>query len=70
MYNISMRLVKFTGKKPAEVKTKSGESVWVCRCGLTKDERGLCDGSHAVTQDEEDGKVYVYDRQGRRVEIE
>jgi len=64
-----MRLVKFTAKKPVEVKTAGKDSVWVCRCGLTKRPDGLCDGSHQMTAEEVDDKLYVYDKTGRRVEV-
>lgn len=57
------RLVIHTEKRPIEVK----ETSWVCRCGLSANQP-LCDGSHKRTQDEEDGKLYAYDKENR-VEI-
>ncbi|QLG61648.1 CDGSH iron-sulfur domain-containing protein [Halorarum salinum] len=42
--------------------------VAVCMCGLS-DERPFCDGSHRVTEDEEEGVRYRYE-DGDRKEIE
>lgn len=42
---------------------------WICRCGLSKgwneeDPQPFCDGSHTKARDEEEGKVYSYQRDG------
>jgi len=37
-----------------------GGTVAVCQCGLSGNQP-YCDGSHAATADEEDGKVYKYE---------
>ena len=37
-------------------------------CGLSKNQP-YCDGSHKQTRDEESGKVYAYDAEGQRREI-
>jgi len=61
------RIVKLEAQGPQEVKTPSGDSVWVCMCGLTK-KNGLCDGSHKRTKDERPGALYVYEDE-KRVEV-
>lgn len=63
------RLVLHKQTGHSTVFTKSGESIEICRCGLTKDKDGLCDDSHLVTLDEEEGKVYCYDENLQREEV-
>lgn len=63
---MSRKIIK-TAKEPVEIKPSS-ESVWVCMCGLSKNQP-FCDGSHKKTTDEEDGKVYEYDNEGHKKEI-
>ena len=50
-----------TAQGPAEYTTPGGEKVTICRCGLTTNEFGLCDGSHKQTLDEKDGEMYMYE---------
>jgi CDGSH-type Zn-finger protein len=54
-------------KGPLEIKPQK-ESVWICMCGLSKNQP-LCDGSHKVTETEEDGKIYEYDKEGHKTEL-
>lgn len=61
------RLVKHDRNHPYEVKTKSGDVVYICACGLSKN-KPFCDGSHKRTQDEDLNKIYVYD-DSSRVEV-
>lgn len=43
-------------------------SVWIRMCGLSKNQP-FCDGSHKKTLNEEEGKVYEYDEEGKRREV-
>ena len=60
------RIVKYEENKPIEVKV-SGESKWICGCGITKN-KPFCDGSHKECSGEEEGKVYKYEN-GKRTEV-
>ncbi len=57
------RLVVCTANKPYKYE-KDGEKIAICLCGLSK-KKPYCDGSHRKTKDEEEGKLYVYDEEGR-----
>jgi CDGSH-type Zn-finger protein len=61
------RIVLKTAHEPAEVTTPKGDTVHVCRCGLSHSEQGLCDGSHKKTLDEKEGVVYEYDKNNTRL---
>jgi len=61
------RLVRREANGPMEIKV-GNSSKWICMCGLSKNQP-YCDGSHRTTLDEEEGKVYVYNSDGTRTEV-
>lgn len=60
------RIVLHERDKPYIVKVGDKE-VHICACGLSEN-KPYCDGHHMKTVDE-DGKVYVYDHNGDRLEV-
>ena len=60
------RKVTKTLKEPFEIKPQK-ESVWICLCGLSKNQP-FCDGAHKEILDEPEDKIYEYDEQGHRQE--
>ena len=58
-----MRLVLHGHKTPLQVEGKT-----YCRCGLSKN-FPFCDGSHHKTTDEQENKVYTYDKDQKRTEL-
>ena len=60
-----MRKIIKSEKKPLEIKPQD-KSVWICMCGLSKNQP-YCDGAHKKASDEEEGRIYEYDKDGHRV---
>lgn len=58
------RIIIHKEQGPMEIRC-GDESKWLCRCGLSKDQP-WCDGSHNRTLDEDPGKLYFYEGDGRR----
>jgi len=61
-----VRVILHTAKGPYEYKTLSGESVWICMCGLS-DTYPICSGKHKLVRDEDERSVYIYDQTGNRL---
>ncbi len=54
------RLIRHEATGPIEVPPQD-KSVWICACGLSKNQP-FCDGAHkACRQQETEGKLYRYD---------
>ena len=64
------RLVQHNAKGPVEIKSKDGQSFWICQCGLSRNQP-YCDGSHNATadEDEDENKIYEYDENKNRTEL-
>ncbi|MEI6690261.1 MAG: hypothetical protein WCL07_00765 [bacterium] len=63
------RVVIHTAKGPAIIKTKGGDTVAVCRCGLTTNEDGTCCGNHHKIEGEKSDSLYQYNEKLEREEI-
>jgi CDGSH-type Zn-finger protein len=66
-YHILARLVKKDYKGPTEIKIGT-KSIWICMCGLSTNQP-YCNNSHKKTVDEEDNKIYAYEKEGDKIEV-
>lgn len=53
------RIVVHTMKRPLVHRTKSGDAVAICMCGMSR-KYPFCDGSHRKLPEEDEDSVYVY----------
>ncbi|MGH8671039.1 MAG: CDGSH iron-sulfur domain-containing protein [Burkholderiales bacterium] len=60
------RLVKRKKDGPYPIAI-GGDTKYICGCGLSKNQP-YCDGTHAKTKSEEEGKLYWYDADANRHE--
>ncbi|HEY7570162.1 MAG TPA: CDGSH iron-sulfur domain-containing protein [Nitrososphaeraceae archaeon] len=56
---------EFNGPLDIKIGTKS---IRICMCGLSANQP-YCDNSHKKTVDEEDNKIYAYEKEGERIEV-
>ncbi len=61
------RKVVKTANGPFEIKSQK-ESVWVCMCGLSKNQP-FCDGSHKAIPNEPENEMFEYDQEGHQTKI-
>ena len=62
------RLVKKEYKGPLGINV-GAKTMWICMCGLSCNQP-FCDESHEKTADEEDNKIYAYEKKGNnRIEV-
>jgi len=58
------RIIKLDKKEPYLIEIEN-KKVWVCACGLSS-KKPYCDGSHKLTKDEDDNKLYLYNEEKER----
>ncbi|MBI2638154.1 CDGSH iron-sulfur domain-containing protein [Candidatus Peregrinibacteria bacterium] len=61
------RLVQHNSHGPKQVGNPK-DNLWICQCGLAKTQP-FCDGSHKLTLDESEEKLYQYDANLQRKEL-
>jgi len=61
------RVILFNRNRPYLIQV-GGQNVAICACGLSKN-KPYCDGTHKITRDEEEGKLFAYDENRNRVAV-
>ncbi|MGC8566804.1 MAG: CDGSH iron-sulfur domain-containing protein [Caldisphaera sp.] len=62
------RIILHERNQPYAIKLDNDKEIHICACGLSKN-KPYCDGSHRKTQDEEKDKIYLYNKDGQRLDI-
>ncbi len=62
------RIVLHERNRPYVVKVGDKE-LHLCGCGLSEN-KPYCDGHHMKTTNEDKNKVYLYDHEGNRIEVQ
>ncbi len=59
------RIVKLDNKEPYLIEVEN-KKIWICACGLSS-KKPYCDGSHKLTKDEDDSKLYIYEQKEKKI---
>ncbi len=62
------RLIRSERNRPYLIQI-GGQNVAICACGLSKN-KPYCDGTHKITREEEEGKLYSYDENRNRIVVQ
>ncbi|MCS7192098.1 MAG: CDGSH iron-sulfur domain-containing protein [Armatimonadetes bacterium] len=62
------RVIKSERNRPYLIQV-GGQNIAICACGLSKN-KPYCDGTHKITRDEEESKIYAYDENRNKIVIQ